>query len=91
MHIEIDDRYYRQQLISKINLIGLNIAYTTNIMRPLIISLLTTGSFLWSVVWSDGRNTETQDFDHRAEAEKFFDSLVSKNPGAICFVDGKVR
>ncbi len=61
----------------------------SNIMRPLIISLLTAG-IGWSVVWSDGRWADTHDFARYAEAEKFFKSLAGKNPNAICFVEGKL-
>ena len=58
-------------------------------MRPLVISLLTAGP-VWSVVWSDGRRADTHDFAGYGEAEKFFKALASKNPHAICFVEGKL-
>ncbi len=68
---------------------GVYRASTIGIMRPLIISLLTTG-IEWSVVWSDGRRAETHDFSRHGEAEKFFKHLADKNPHAIRFVEGKL-
>lgn len=59
-------------------------------MHPLIISLLETGSYWWSVVCSDGCCAETHDFPGRAEAEEFFKFLVNQNPSAVCFVNGQI-
>ncbi len=59
-------------------------------MRPLVISLLTAG-IGWSVIWSDGCRADTHDFTRHAEAKKFFESLASKNPNAVCYVEGKPR
>jgi hypothetical protein len=57
--------------------------------HALVISLIAAGPG-WAVVWSDGCRADTHDFLRHADAAKFFQDLVSKNPRAMRFIEGKM-